>query len=109
MKLPAAVLAVVLTGTTPAPGSPAGSYHVVHGWPIVPEGEVMGWVVSGVGVDSRGDVFVLHRAGREWPDSGDLDLRPIARRTVLVFDGTTGALRSSWGDGVNRRSTPKVN
>jgi peptidylamidoglycolate lyase len=76
---------------------PPSGHHVVHGWPVVPEGQVLGWVVSGVGVDSRGDVFVLHRAGREWPDSGDLDLRPIPRPTVLVFDGGTGVLRASWG------------
>jgi len=76
---------------------PVSAHHVVHGWPVVPEGQVLGWVVSGVGVDSRGDVFVLHRAGREWPDSGDLDLHPILRPTVLVFDGKTGALRASWG------------
>jgi DNA-binding beta-propeller fold protein YncE len=64
---------------------------------VVPDGVVMGWVVSGVGVDSRGDVFVLHRAGREWPDKGEIDLSPIPRPTVLVFDGTTGSLLSSWG------------
>jgi len=97
VKIPAAVLAALLAAAAPGPDSPASGYHVVHGWPRVPEGQVMGWVVSGVGVDSRGDVFVLHRAGREWPDSGDLDLRPIARPTVLVFDGSTGALVSSWG------------
>jgi peptidylamidoglycolate lyase len=89
--------AVMLAAVSPLLGAPAPGHRVVHGWPVVPEGQVMGWVVSGVGVDSRGDVFVLHRAGREWPDSGHLDLRPIPRDTVLVFDGTTGALRASWG------------
>jgi peptidylamidoglycolate lyase len=57
-----------------------------------------------VGVDSRGDVLVLHRAGRDWPPSDELDLRPIARPTVLVFDGRTGRLRSSWG--ANRFAMP---
>lgn len=79
------------------------SYHVVHGWPAVPEGQVLGWVVSGVGVDSNGDVFVFHRAGREW-NSEELDLSPIARPTVLRFDGSTGALESSWGE--NRFAMP---
>jgi len=91
--LHAVIVTSSLAGMT-APGKPATRYQVVHGWPVVPDGEVMGWVVSGVGVDSRGDVFVLHRAGREWPDSGDLDLRAIPRATVLVFDGSTGALVS---------------
>jgi len=95
LRLHCLILASALGGTI-ATGAPS-RHHVVHGWPVVPDGEVMGWVVSGVGVGSRGDVFVLHRAGREWPDSGELDLRPIARPTVLVFDGHTGSLLSSWG------------
>ena len=36
-------------------------YRVVHGWPILPEGYVLGQV-SGVGVDSHEHVFVFHRA-----------------------------------------------
>jgi len=75
----------------------AAGYHVVHGWPAIPEGTKLGWVVSGVGVDSRGDVFVLHRGSREWPPDGKLDMTPIAEPTVLVFDGHSGALRTSWG------------
>ena len=89
--------AVLLAAVSPVLGAAPPGYHVVHGWPVVPDGQVMGWVVSGVGVASTGDVFVLHRAGREWPDTGELDLRPIPRDTVLVFDGKTGAIRASWG------------
>jgi peptidylamidoglycolate lyase len=59
--------------------------------------------VSGVGVDSHGDVFVFHRAGREW-NSDELDLTPIPRPTVLRFDGTSGVLKSSWGE--NRFAMP---
>ena len=66
-------------------------YRVVHGWPVLPEGEVLG-SVAGIGVDSRGDVFVFHRAGRTWPDSDVLDLTPISRPTVDIFDGHTGVL-----------------
>ena len=79
------------------------TYHVVHGWPSVPEGQVLGWVISGVGVDSHGDVFVFHRAGREW-DSDELDLTAITRPTVLHFDGNTGVLKASWGE--NRFAMP---
>jgi peptidylamidoglycolate lyase len=79
------------------------AYRVVHGWPAIPEGQVLGWVVSGVGVDSHGDVFVFHRAGREW-NSDELDLTPITRPTVLRFDGNTGVLKSSWGE--NRFAMP---
>src|SRR5262245_49892498 len=97
MALLTASVQLGVAQTLAACASRVAIYHVVHGWPKVPRGEVLGWVVSGVGVDSRGDVFVLHRAGREWPSSGELDLRPIARPTVLVFDGVTGALRAAWG------------
>jgi DNA-binding beta-propeller fold protein YncE len=68
----------------------------VHGWPVLPEGEVLG-SVAGVGVDSHGDVFVFHRAGRTWPDSDVLDLSPISQPTVDVFEGHTGVLLKRWG------------
>jgi hypothetical protein len=40
--------------STPASGL-AGTqeYRVVHGWPVLPEGEVLG-SFAGIGVDSRG-------------------------------------------------------
>jgi len=80
-------------GITPAQ---ATDYRVVHGWPILPDGEVLG-SVAGFGVDSHGNVFVFHRAGRTWPDSDVLELTPIAHPTVDVFDGRTGALLTRWG------------
>jgi peptidylamidoglycolate lyase len=78
-------------------------YHVVHGWPVLPEGEVLG-SVAGVGVDSHGNVFVFHRAGRTWPKSDVLELTPIPRPTVDVFDGKSGALLKRWG--ANRFAMP---
>ena len=71
--------------STLAPGlaSPP-EYRVVHGWPVLPEGEMLG-SVAGIGVDSRGEVFVFHRAGRTWPKSDVLDLTPIPRPTIRDF------------------------
>jgi len=80
--------------TTSAAAAPA--WHVVHGWPVLPEGEVLG-SVAGVGVDSHGGVFVFHRAGRTWPDSDVLDLTPIKPPTVDIFDGRSGQLLARWG------------
>src|SRR5689334_9240117 len=57
------------------------SYHVIHGWPELPEKFVFGQV-AGVGVDSHNHVFVFHRG-----------LHPL-----MCFDGNTGKLLTSWGD-----------
>jgi peptidylamidoglycolate lyase len=86
--------------STLAPGlaSPP-EYRVVHDWPVLPEGEVLG-SVAGIGVDSRGEVFVFHRAGRTWPKSDVLDLTPIRRPTVDIFDGNSGILLRRWGAGL---------
>jgi peptidylamidoglycolate lyase len=73
------------------------SYHVVHGWPRVPRGELLGQV-SGVGVDARGDVFVFRRASRSWVSASDtLSLEPIAEPTILRFRAQTGELAAAWG------------
>ena len=72
-------------------------YEVVHGWPTLPEGYNLGQAV-GVGVDSRGRVFVFHRAGRVWTDPFPTDC--IAAPTVAVFDGGSGDLLAQWGGGM---------
>jgi peptidylamidoglycolate lyase len=56
-------------------------YRVVHGWPQLPDGFLLG-DVSGVAVDSHNHVFVFHRG-----------VHP-----VLSFDGDTGKLIGAWGD-----------
>jgi peptidylamidoglycolate lyase len=70
------------------------TYSVVHGWPELPPGEVLGQA-TGVGVDSHGNVWVFHRAGRVWADPPPTE--PISRPTVWVFDARTGALLRTWG------------
>jgi peptidylamidoglycolate lyase len=73
----------------------ASSYHVVHGWPLVPAGELLGQV-SGVAVDSRGNVLVFRRADRSTPPM-PTRLDPIHEPAVLLFDGATGRLLDRWG------------
>jgi peptidylamidoglycolate lyase len=70
-------------------------YRVVHGWPHVPRGELLGQV-SGVGIDARGDVLVFRRASRSWL-SDTLSTEPIAEPTVLRFSAQTGELITAWG------------
>ena len=72
-------------------------YNIVHEWPVLPENKILD-KVSAVAVDSKGNVFILTRGGREWPDSNILDTTPIATPTIFVFDGKTGELLNKWGE-----------
>jgi peptidylamidoglycolate lyase len=75
------------------------SYEVVHGWPQLPAGRILGQA-TGVDVDSRGDVYVFHRAGRAWAGPAapeDPALTPIADPTIEVFDLRSGRHVRSWG------------
>lgn len=85
-------------GRAPSAESGRDSYQVVHGWPNLPDDIVLGQV-SGVDVDSHDHVFVFRRAENSWL-SGSFDPQPIASPTVMIFDGTTGELLSSWGEGM---------
>ncbi|HEV8195534.1 MAG TPA: peptidyl-alpha-hydroxyglycine alpha-amidating lyase family protein [Gemmatimonadales bacterium] len=73
-------------------------YRVVHGWPVLPESEMLG-ITSAVAVDSHNHVFVLDRRERVWPNSDTLDTAPIDSATVRVFDGPTGVRLAEWGAG----------
>ncbi len=97
-------LTVSLSGCHVSSGSAGGSnelatkgsakYQVVHGWPVLPEGRILGQA-TGVGLDSHNHVFVFHRAGREWSDP--FPEEPIRKPTIMVFEGGTGALVAEWG------------
>jgi len=89
----AAAVALLFTGAAAGP-APETHYHVAHGWPELPEGRILG-AAAGVGVDSKGDVLVFHRAGRVW--SEPLPLTLIAEPTIAVFDEATGKLLREWG------------
>ncbi len=90
--LPAVLYAPL--GLTPAAPEAASTYRVVHGWPVLPEGFILG-EVPGVAVDSHNHVFVFHRA--EFIRGGPPRDRPLEGATVMCFDGQTGELVSSWG------------
>ena len=76
-------------------------YQVVHGWPELPPGEILGQA-TGVDVDSKGRVWVFHRAGRAWSEPFPTD--PIPHATVWVFDAVTGRRLESWGAGLFGRT-----
>ncbi len=99
----ASLLAVAGAPTQRAQAAANSRYHVVHGWPVLPEGRVLG-AVAGIGVDSHDNVFVFHRNGRTWPASDELVTTPIALPTVTLFDGRTGRVLAEWGE--NRFAMP---
>ncbi|MCI0446507.1 peptidyl-alpha-hydroxyglycine alpha-amidating lyase family protein, partial [bacterium] len=72
-------------------------YQVIHGWPQLPENSILD-EASAVAVDSEGNVFVLQRGGRKWPDNDILDKTLIEVSTIFIFDGRTGALLKKWGE-----------
>lgn len=74
-----------------------GRYEVVHGWPRLPEGRILGQA-TGVDVDSRGQVHVFHRSGRLWSRSEEGPALPvISRPTIEVFEAASGRHMRSWG------------
>ncbi len=78
-----------------ASAAPTPDYTVVHGWPILPDNRVLG-PCSGVAVNSKGEVLVLHRGNRGTDAKG---LTPVQEPVVEVFDGATGRLKREWGGG----------
>ncbi len=88
------LLTAFFPGAPVAQQNPADPYSVVHGWPVLPDGMVLGQV-SGVAVDSHNHVFVFHRAENSWAAD---KTHPITAPTILCFDGASGKLLSSWGE-----------
>lgn len=88
--------APTLPGVTRATQAGTQTYRVVHGWPHVPSGELLGQV-SGVGIGARGDVLVFRRVSRTFITTDTLSTEPIAEPTVLRFSAQTGELITAWG------------
>jgi len=96
------VLAAVLI--MPAPlisvaAAPTANYRVVHDWPRMPSNEMLD-EVSAVAVGRKGDVLVLTRGGRKWPENDRLDVSPITKPTIWVFNSKDGRLVNRWGAGL---------
>ena len=75
------------------------SYELVKNWPQLPVGFVLG-DVTGVGVDTVQNIFIFHRANREWLSVSSIPNKPIAEKTILELDKTTGKIINSWGAGL---------
>ena len=68
--------------------------RTIAGWPADAATQRLGQV-SGVAVDSIGDVLVFHRAGRVW--SEPFPSTPIQGDAILQLDGRSGTPLAAWG------------
>src|SRR5262249_9658557 len=72
--------------STASARSTVSAYHVVHGWPALPEGQVLGQV-PGVTVDSHNHVFVFHRVDHyAGPNRVSKNDELIDVPTILCFE-----------------------
>ena len=74
----------------------AHEFRVVRGWPELSEGVALGQV-SGVAIDSRGEVLVFHRADHPW--LSNLDTTLIVEPTLLRLALRDGAIEAAFGSG----------
>lgn len=90
------LLAGVVAWLLGAPGASGLPYRVVEGWPTLARHQRLGQA-TGIGLNSRHELIVFHRADRTWTDPFPTD--PIKCNTIVVFDAATGRLLSTWGAG----------
>ncbi|MFO0637436.1 MAG: peptidyl-alpha-hydroxyglycine alpha-amidating lyase family protein [Nannocystaceae bacterium] len=80
-------------GTADAgPAAAPRDYAVVHGWPRLGEGLVLGQV-AGVAIDSTGAPWIFHRPGQPW--FGEAQSETIATPTLLRLDPMTGVITAA--------------
>lgn len=94
LSLFATVASALSMGSGAAQPEAHEPYAVVHGWPQLPPGFVLGQV-SGVSVDSHNHVFVFHRAENSWATD---KTHAIATPAIVGFDAASGKHLFSWGE-----------
>lgn len=91
-------------------GQPLSSQSVGQDWLLVPNWPAKGTPplgqVSGVSINSRGEIVIFHRGDRQWGSQTfnlqnvymESDRGPISNSTVLVFHPESGVLLKKWGE-----------
>lgn len=72
-------------------------YELVKDWPNLPKEFKLG-NPTGIGIDTNQNVFVFHRADREWAVIGTMPTAYISSKTILMLDRESGKILKSWGD-----------
>ena len=71
-------------------------YELVTDWLKLPKDLILG-NPTGIGIDTNQNIFIFHRANREWPLLGSMPDTYIKENTVLMVDPESGKLLNSWG------------
>lgn len=72
-------------------------YELQGDWLHLPDSLRLG-NPTGIALDTAGDIFIFHRARREWPLIGSMPDDYIPGKTVLLIDKETGELKEAWGE-----------
>ena len=72
-------------------------YELVKNWLKLPGNFVLG-NSTGIGIDTNQNIFIFHRADREWPLFGSMPHTYISAKTILMVDRESGKILNSWGD-----------
>ncbi len=72
-------------------------YELVKGWPNLPDGFKLG-NPTGISIDTDQNIFIFHRADRDWPLIGPMPQTYISSKTILMLDRESGKILNSWGD-----------
>jgi peptidylamidoglycolate lyase len=74
-------------------------FELVKGWPQLPDGFTLG-NPTGIGIDTNQNIFIFHRANREWPLLGSMPKSKISSGTIVLLDSHSGKILNSWGDSI---------
>jgi len=82
------------TATTQENIKDAANYELVKDWPQLPQ-EYKLSQVTGIGIDTKQNIFLFHRTGRRWTEPFPDSL--ISSNTIVQLDRHTGKVLNSWG------------
>ena len=74
----------------------ADKYELVKNWPNLPKSFNLG-NPTGISIDTDQNIFVFHRADRNWPLISSMPKNKISSKTILMFDKESGKMLNSWG------------
>lgn len=72
------------------------TYELVKNWLKLPDSLTLG-NPTGMGLDTNQNIFIFHRAGREWPLLRSMPDTYIKEKTILMIDKESGKIINRWG------------